>query len=188
MSASLALNPVWIAALITTGLVIVFPLLLALVAHRRLGVRWRYFGFGAVIFFLFESTTHFWLGSSQILGWAGGSEALLIALLFGWALSNGLCEEVGRYVGYRWFMDHEEKTWRKAVMYGLGHGGLETMVTGVALLVALVLGPPSNTQAIGVVVGLAWARVWATPIHIALSVVGLQVFRRKNIGWLWVAI
>lgn len=74
-------------------------------------------------------------------------------------------------------------------MYGLGHGGLETMAVGVVSLVALILGPPSsNTQALVAAVGLAWARVWATPIHIALSVVGLQVFRRKSIGWLWVAI
>jgi len=191
MSPSFPLNLAWIAALIISGLVIVLPLLLALVAHRRLGVSWRYFGFGVVIFFLFEVITHLWWGTpSVILGWAGGSEALLIALLFGWALSSGLCEEVGRYVGYRAFMGREEKTWSKAVMYGIGHGGLETMITGVGALVPLVGGLSFTAQPMLLTTALAvaWARVWATPFHIALSVVVLQVFRRKNIGWLWVAI
>ena len=145
MSPSFPINPAWVAALIISGLVMVLPLLLAHVAHRRLGVRWRYVGFGAVIFFLFQFITHNpWVDMLQRLfaPQLKASEALFFAFLFVWALSNGLCEEVGRYVGYRWFMGREEKTWSKAVMYGIGHGGLETMITGVGLLVALVLGPP----------------------------------------------
>jgi uncharacterized membrane protein YhfC len=34
----------------------------------------------------------------------------------------------------------------------------------------------------------AWERLWTVPFHVALSVVVLQVFRRNNIGWLWLAI
>ena len=44
------------------------------------------------------------------------------------AITAGLFEEVGRYVGYRLFLRREPKTWSKAVMFGLGHGGLESMV------------------------------------------------------------
>jgi uncharacterized membrane protein YhfC len=59
-------------------------------------------------------------------------------------VTAGLFEEVGRYIGYRWLMGRETKTWSKAVtktwskavMYGLGHGGLESilLVAGLSLL------------------------------------------------------
>src|SRR5689334_5926286 len=45
--------------------------------------------------------------------------------LTGVAVTAGLFEEVGRYVGYRFFMRREPKTWSKAVMFGLGHEGLD---------------------------------------------------------------
>jgi len=34
----------------------------------------------------------------------------------------------------------------------------------------------------------AWERLWTVPVHVALSVVVLQVFRRKQTRWLWLAI
>jgi uncharacterized membrane protein YhfC len=34
----------------------------------------------------------------------------------------------------------------------------------------------------------AWERLWTVPVQVALSVIVLQVFRRRNIGWLWLAI
>jgi uncharacterized membrane protein YhfC len=40
------------------------------------------------------------------------------AFLYTWlailALTAGLFEEIGRYLGYRWFMGKEEKTWSPA--------------------------------------------------------------------------
>jgi uncharacterized membrane protein YhfC len=33
-----------------------------------------------------------------------------------------------------------------------------------------------------------WERVWAIAFHVAMSVVVLQVFRRNNIAWLWLAV
>src|SRR5215467_9912701 len=96
-------------------------------------------------FVLFEGTTHAWLNGGNwgpvLQAWAAGSQALFIGLLFAWALSSGLFEEVGRYVGYRVFMGREEKTWSKAVMYGIGHGGAETILqNGIGQIVPVVLG------------------------------------------------
>jgi uncharacterized membrane protein YhfC len=34
----------------------------------------------------------------------------------------------------------------------------------------------------------AWERLWTLPIHVAFSVLVLQVFRRGNIAWLWLAV
>jgi len=119
---------------------------------------------------------------------------------------------VGRYVGYRWLMGREEKTWRKAVMYGIGHGGLESMLLVGGLLIltlvqviafssinlntlpasqhALVVQQLNaiNAQPAWTTLLQVWERLWAVPFHIAMSVVVLQVFRRNTIGWLWLAI
>src|SRR5207237_8795386 len=47
----------------------------------------------------------------------------------------GLFEEIGRWLGYRFLIKYD-RTWRVGIMYGAGHGGLESMllVGGLALL------------------------------------------------------
>lgn len=97
-------------------------------------------------------------------------------------------------------------------MYGIGHGGIESIVLiGVLGLLSLAnilvtsslnlnaLTPSQHTTVIQQFVTLnaqpvwfpllgAWERLWTLPVHIALSVMVLQVFRRNNINWLWLAI
>jgi uncharacterized membrane protein YhfC len=34
----------------------------------------------------------------------------------------------------------------------------------------------------------AWERLWTVPFHVAMSVIVLQVFRRGQIRWLWLAV
>jgi uncharacterized membrane protein YhfC len=109
-------------------------------------------------------------------------------------------------------MRREEKTWNKAIMYGLGHGGLESMllVGGITLYTVFNLATISSlnlntlptaqhAQVVGQVAAInaqpvwlallgGWERLWTLPFHVAMSVVVLQVFRRKNIGWLWLAV
>lgn len=194
---------------------VLYPLALALVARRRLGVGWRYFGYGALIFFLFQIISRVPLTLAVQAAIAPQLQASRAALL-GWllvsSLSAGLFEEGGRYVGYRWLMGREEKTWDKAVMYGLGHGGIESMllVGGMVLLglinmlvlptvpldtlpaaqraqiaeqLAAVAAQPDWLPLLG-----AWERLWTVPVHVALSVIVLQVFRRGALRWLWVAV
>jgi uncharacterized membrane protein YhfC len=192
---------------------IALPLLLGLVARRRLGVGWRYFGYGALIFFLFQLISRVPLVQVAQIALAPQLRAsftlqlIWVAIL---ALTAGLFEEIGRYVGYRWLMGREEKTWNKAVMYGLGHGGLESMllVAGLTLvgLINLLLLPsmigslPADQRALveqqlAAVRGQpdwlplvgAWERLWAIAFQVAMSVVVLQVFRRGMV-WLGLAI
>lgn len=196
---------------------ILFPLVVAYLVGRRLQVSWRYFGYGALIFVLFQLLSRvplmqlgqFLLGP-QLRDSAG--------LRFSWitfaALTAGLFEEIGRYVGYRWLLQREEKTWPKAVMYGLGHGGIESivLVAGLTALTLIQLVALSHTdlstlpitaeqraqiaQQLAAVtsqppwLGLlgAWERGWTLALHVALSVVVLQVFRRGDIRWLWLAV
>ena len=203
-----------IADAISVAFMIVYPIVVAIWVHRRLKVGWRYFGYGALIFFLFQLVTR--VPAIQI------TQAALAprlrsepALLWGWllvaALTAGLFEEVGRYVGYRWLMRGQDKTWSRAVMYGVGHGGLEAWFTavlaGTTLINVIVLSqmgltsvPPAaraqvaqqfavlNAQPIWFPLLGAWERLWTLPVQVGLSVLVLQVFRQGSLRWLWLAI
>jgi uncharacterized membrane protein YhfC len=204
---------------VTTSIValgaILYPFILAMIAQRRLHVSWKYFGFGALIFFLFQIITR--VPAVTVLGQVlkpelQASQTAQWIWLGALALTAGLFEEVGRYVGYRWLMGKEEKTWNKAIMYGIGHGGIESilLVGGVNLLAVINV---ATVSAIGLsalpeasratvqhqfatlaaqpgwlpLLGL-WERLWTLPVHVALSVVVLQVFRRGGLRWLWLAV
>jgi uncharacterized membrane protein YhfC len=210
------LDPAWTIALVVTCLfAIAYPLVLALVARRRLGVGWRYFWFGALIFLLFQVVTR--IPAITVVGSVFGkqirsSPTLLYVWLAVLVLTAALFEEIGRYIGYRWLMGREEKTWSKAVMYGLGHGGLESfLLVGLSNLYALVQLaalsavnlsslPAAQRQTVAAqlhAISLqpawfpllaGWERLWTIPIHVALSVIVVQVFRRHNLGWLGLAI
>ena len=216
MPATLHVNSLWLVGVIFTALfAIVYPLVLALIAHRRLRVSWKYFGFGVIIFLLFQLVSRvpvvIILGS-VLAPQLKSSPAFLYTWIVILAITAGLFEEVGRYIGYRWLMKRDEKTWSKAVMYGIGHGGLESMVligggTLLTVLNIIVLSatnlnslPSSqhtlivqqfaaiNAEPWWLSLAGAWERLWTLPIHIALSVVVLQVFRRNAIVWLWLAV
>ncbi len=128
-------------------------------------------------------------------------------------LTAALAEEIGRWVGYRWFMGREEKTWAKGVMYGLGHGGLESMVlvggsamlSLISLLVVQSIDLSSLTAAQHHIIQDqfaaiaaqpvwfpllgAWERLWTVLIQVAFSLVVLQGFLRGGQGrWLILAI
>src|SRR5579871_368416 len=139
MSETLALNPGFvIGTVFSIVFVIAYPIVLAIIAHRQLHVSWRYVGYGAIVFFLFQLATR--VPAVQLIQAAIGpqlkaSPAMLWTWLVVLALTAGLFEEVGRYVGYRVFMRREDKTWSKAVMFGIGHGGLESVVLVGGLMV-----------------------------------------------------
>lgn len=195
---------------------VLFPLAAAWFVGRRLQVSWRYFAYGAVIFLIFQLITRVPLVvvlQGVVTPYVEASRALMFGWLVALALTAGLAEEIGRYIGYRWLF-REEKTWSRAVMYGLGHGGFESMVLvgGLTLLglinllalssvdlatlpltdeqrelarqqLAAVAAQPDWLPLAG-----AWERLWTLPFHVALSVIVLQVFRRGQMGWLWLAI
>jgi uncharacterized membrane protein YhfC len=183
--------------------------------HRRLAVSWRYFGYGAAIFLLFQGLTR--IPAVQLIQLNFGP--LLRSsgpLLWGWlvclALTAGLFEEVGRYLGYRVLLRREARTWNKAIMFGLGHGGFESMVltSGLMLLtvfnVQALLGggleqlPPEQrapaADQLALIAAHPWLfpalaafeRLWTVPIQVAFSVLVLQVFVRGSLSWLWLAI
>jgi uncharacterized membrane protein YhfC len=210
------IDTVWFASAIGAIIFnVLFPLVLAFIISRRLKVGWRYFWFGALVFFVCQLILR--VPAVQVIqAFISPQLQASPALLWGWlfilALTAGLFEEVGRYLGYRIFMRSEEKTWNKAVMYGTGHGGLESMLLvaglGALTLVNLFLIPTLNLSslpteqqrqivdqfaAIAAQPGWlpllgAYERLCAITAQIALSVVVVQVFRRRQIRWLWIAV
>ncbi|HZO28551.1 MAG TPA: YhfC family glutamic-type intramembrane protease [Chloroflexota bacterium] len=211
----LATAPAWVAVtLLAITIQVVVPLVAGWVAVRRLGVGWRFFWYGALVFFVSQMVARLPLVqvgqvllqdalSSTVVQWIW-----IVVLSF----SAGLFEEVGRWIGYRWLFRPEERTWRPAVVYGLGHGGLESMVLiaglGVLSLVGLLAMTstdlsqlqPEQREAVQAQLAAvaaqpawfpllgAWERLSAMTIHVGLSLIVLQAFRRASWVWLPVAI
>lgn len=198
-----------------TIFVIVFPLVLIVVVGRRLGGGWRFAGYGALIFLVFQLLTR--VPAVQVLQvllapQLAGSVPLQVIWTVGLAFSAGVFEEVGRYVGYRWLFKPEQRTWDNAVMYGLGHGGFEAVVLVGLLLILSLVGlltiqfsglealPEAQRaqvaaqfaaiaeQPVWLQLAGAWERIWAITFHTAMAVVGLQVFRRGSLRWLGLAV
>jgi uncharacterized membrane protein YhfC len=190
---------------------ILFPLVVGYAIHRRFGVRWRFFLYGALVFLLSQLLTR--IPIVQITqGFIAPALQSSQTLLYGWfvvlALTAGLFEEVGRYLGYR-FLIKDDKTWEVGLMYGAGHGGLESMllvgglvILGLVNVIALANTdfsqlnlPPDQLAQIELARQQIAALEWWTPLlgayerfvtlffQIALSILVLQTFLRHS--WLW---
>ena len=203
-------------AVVAAVFVIVYPFILGGIARKKLGVGWKYFWFGTLVFLVFQLLTRFpliaVLQSTVLASLLRTSTAFTWVWLVVEAVTAGLFEEVGRYVGYRLFMGREPKTWSKAVMFGLGHEGLESaiLVGGQIILTLLSIAilsafhvnslPVAQRQTINQQITAinalpvwypllpVWGRFWSFPLQVALSVLVLQVFRRSQIRWLFLAI
>jgi uncharacterized membrane protein YhfC len=217
MSSTLHVPAAWlILTAVATVFVIMYPLILGGIARKKLAVGWKYFWFGALVFLVFQVLTR--LPLAIVLQDTVLAPLLRSSTAFTWiwlvilTVTAGIFEEVGRYVGYRLFMRREPKTWSKAVMFGLGHEGLESIVLvggahvltllNVAILSAInVTSLPAaqrqailqqfaaiNAQPIWLPLLSAWERLWSVPLQVALSVIVLQVFRRHQMHWLFLAI
>lgn len=209
-------GPLWfVTASLAALFAIFYPLVLVITLSKRLKIDPHYAGYGALIFFLFQIITRIPL--VQVLGNAlaptlKSSSTALLLWLIALSLTAGLFEEIGRYVGYRWLMKKEQKTWEKALMYGAGHGGIESiLLVGISLGFSVLVGlallvlpsgvlPASLQGQLGAqyasisqqpgwlpLLGM-WERLWTLPVHLALSVVVVQVFLRGQRRWLWFAI
>jgi uncharacterized membrane protein YhfC len=192
-------------------LMILMPLLAGFFLVRRYRAPWRIWWIGAVTFVLSQvvhiplnALLHSVFGFQLPPAQAGLAPLLLNAFIF--SLSAGLCEETFRYGAYRWWAK-DARTWSKGLMLGAGHGGIEAIILGgyvmwvfiqvVALTGADASMLPANVPA---QLELYWQtplfltlmgaveRLFAIIFHLAAAVVVLQVFLRRQIRWLWLAI
>jgi len=190
------------------------PLLIGWLIHRWRSASWRLFVIGAVTFILsqvahipfnyvFFSSISDWLSSLPEL-----AALIVTAMLAG--LSAGIFEEGGRYLTYRYWAK-EARSWGQGLMLGAGHGGSEAIILGliVATNITFLFGyragffqtlvpvEQSNqlngmvdqlltTPLIDTMLG-AIERSFALSLHMALSLVVMQVFTRGSLIWLFVA-
>jgi uncharacterized membrane protein YhfC len=203
---------------LTALLMIAMPLALGIYLNRKLEGTWRLFGIGALTFVVSQVLHipfNFWVLNPLMerfgLSMSVAAQLVVIAILLG--LSAGVFEEVARYVFYRfWLKKDDDRTWHSAVMFGAGHGGGEAIILGVLALAAFVRllalrdvdlstqVPPDQLELAQMQVEMYWAQPWyavllgaveraaAISFHISASVMVLQVFRRRSILWLFLAI
>ncbi|MBX3055250.1 MAG: YhfC family intramembrane metalloprotease [Anaerolineae bacterium] len=196
-------------------LMIMIPVGVGWFIVRRLQVRWALFAVGMGGFVL-SQVFHIpfnWLVLQQweLLPTDKSVTSNLIVLSIFLGLSAGVFEEVTRWTIYR-FGIQDARTWGKGLIYGAGWGGIEAILLGAigllnfAILAGMQRGyfqgmiPAGQeelvVQQIEAMFGLPWymtllgalERVFAICLHLALSVMVLQCFVRRNRWWLAAAI
>jgi uncharacterized membrane protein YhfC len=197
------------------SLMIGLALLLGWWIGRKRGVGWGLFAIGAVTF-VASQVLHVpfnWLILQQLqvipTETAVIGNRIILALFLG--LSAGVFEETARYLVMR-FWAKDVRTWGRGLMLGAGHGGIEAILLGGSLLLnAFVLGtinqggtsslvPAEQLTLVETQVEAMLAaplslimlgpleRVFALCAHLAMSLMVMQVFVRRQIGWLGLAI
>jgi uncharacterized membrane protein YhfC len=199
------------------GLMIVLPILLGVFLARRLGLKWSLYAVGAATF-IASQVVHIPLNGGLTALFA---DKVLPAPPAEWklpfnavvlGLTAGLSEEIARYLVYRYWIT-SARTWREALMFGAGHGGIEAILFGVLVALTFVnmvvlrnvdvatLPIPADQQALTArQIAEYWAAPWYATLlgaveriftlcfHLSAAVIVLQAFRRKNPLWLGAAI
>jgi len=206
-----------VAHILNFSLMIAMPIGLAVYLVRKFKTEWYLFGVGIAIFILsqvFHIPFNQWVLNPLVLNLGlnldqKGVQLVVLGIIYG--LSAGLFEEIARYLGYRFWVKRD-RNWKSALMYGAGHGGIESILLGFLVLLSFIqvislqgvdLASVVDADQVELVRGQIEA-YWATPWHLAIlgaverlaticfhlsaSVLVLQAFRRKNIAWLAVAI
>jgi uncharacterized membrane protein YhfC len=204
-------NPLYITYPLDGFLMMLMPIALGLWLHHRLGVRWRLFVAGAITFIasqvlhipLLQVLTA--LFAQHVLPtppkeWSLPFNAILLGLL------AGLFEETARWITYRFFAK-SARTWREGMMLGAGHGGIEAIILGVSVLAAFVSISGMTPAQIADLPSAAHAQVtafleapplltllgaverfFAICLHLAMSLLVMQSFTRRNLLYLFAAI
>ncbi|MBN2044717.1 MAG: YhfC family intramembrane metalloprotease [Anaerolineales bacterium] len=193
---------------------------LGLLLHHRFGLPWGLYGVGALTFVL-SQVGHIPFNSWLLNPWlakiapgaAPGSKDLLVWAVF-LGLSAGVFEETARWLVLGlWRKDI--RTWRKSLMYGAGHAGIEAILVGILAFIAflqLFLYRQFDPQTI---TGLAegeqlaylrqtiasywaadwWGHLWGAlerfsviPVHLAATVMVYRAVRERKIFWYLAAV
>ena len=196
-------------------LMFALPLALGWWIQRRWQASWRLFAIGAVTFVV-SQIFHIPFNWLVLQKWlliptdtAVLTNLIILSLFLG--LSAGVFEEGARYLTYR-FWAKDARTWAKGMMLGAGHGGIESLLLGAiglinfVVLLALRQGywseliPPEQMDLVQAQIdsmfglplymGLLGAveRVFALTLHLALSLLVMQVFVRGRLRWLVAAV
>ena len=197
-------------------LMIVTPIVLSVYLTRHFKTGWRLVWIGAATFIL-SQVGHIpfnyaldALFDNGILPAPPEEYALVFsAVILG--LSAGIWEEGARYIAYRW-PARDARSWGKGLVLGSGHGGIESILLGFLFFLTFVqlvalrdadlskIVPADQLALAQQQVEAFWSapllstilggleRVFALCFHLSASVIVLQVFIRRQILWLFLAI
>jgi uncharacterized membrane protein YhfC len=210
------LDALWIAHFLNALLMIAMPIGLAVWLTTRWKLPWRLWLVGGATFILsqvghipFNLAMTEALKGTPLATLPPEAQRLFSAVFLG--LSAGLFEELSRYAMYRWWLK-DARSWRKGVLAGAGHGGAEAILLGLLTFLAFLelaalrgvdlsrLVPVEQLALAQQQVAAYWSMPWtdallgalerlfAIPVQIALSVIVLQAFTRKQWGWVVLAI
>jgi uncharacterized membrane protein YhfC len=134
---------------------------------------------------------------------------VIISIFFG--LSAGFFEELSRYAMYRWWAK-DARMWGSGLLAGVGHGGIEAIILGFLVLYGYIqmiivrgmdiskLVAPDKIELISTQIQAFWSAPWyltilgalerlfTIPLHLACSLLVLQVFTRNKIWWVGLAV
>jgi uncharacterized membrane protein YhfC len=149
------------------------------------------------------------LNQTSMVAWNPTSQLIFNAVFLG--LSAGVFEEGSRYMVLRWWAK-EARSWRNGVLFGAGHGGAEAIILGALVIYGFIQMAALRTADIASFVpagqlalaqkqvaaywSMPWyfslfgslERLFTIPSQIALAVIVMQVFTRRQIRWLFLAI
>lgn len=117
------------------ALMIAIPIVAILMLRKRWAMVMRLALAGAATF-VASQILH--IPANSVLGrvFPIAQQPLIVQAIFV-GLSAGVFEEIARYLVYR-FWQKDARSWREAVFFGLGHGGIESILTGLLAAVTLV--------------------------------------------------
>ncbi|MFC2063643.1 YhfC family glutamic-type intramembrane protease [Chloroflexota bacterium] len=197
-------------------LMILFPIAAAAFFINRYKSYWRLWIIGGSLFVIsqlghipFNYFAGKILNNTNLVLWDRNQQILFNAVFLG--LSAGVWEETSRYLGYKIWMK-KPKLWREGFILGLGHGSFEAIILGFLSLYVLLqmvafketdlslLVPLDQVDLTFRTIQAYWNVDWydsflgimerllTIPIHVLISILIIQVFKRSKLIWLFGAI
>jgi len=169
------------------------PIIISVFLSMKYKASWKAVTVGAAIFVIFQLATRipllqylqktYWYSYNLVVNpW-------LIYILAG--LSAGIFEEVGRFIGIKYFLKDKQQ-WKNGIAYGIGHGGIEAIIfCGVPLIITIVNSLatgtlPNEPAYLFLVSGIE--RISAMTFHVGASLMVLYAVRERKYRYVLYAI
>ena len=176
------------------------PASVAVYLWKKHKINWIFFFFGVAMFLLSMVRIPLNMAVQSSLSQHLYGASLLVLAAFFPSLTAGIFEEGCRFLGYKYIFRPDNRTWKSGLMYGTGHGGIESIIisanhllTFLFLMAAAGFLPAwyvAELQATPAYMPLVAAveRIFAFCLHLGLSVIVLQCFLRQSRKYLGYAV